>query len=1385
MSSLNQQSLIAIVNQSNGRPADGIPGDRASVLGNPFDMQRQERLRDPVCDAHDEYFDAVVVEGAEPVPTATRIAKARGLALAPAWKRPSRQAFMGALAVLEQRQADGKPSEIMCWCYPSRCHLDKDKAYLDEQRSKSQTQSQMQVEQLETAFRAMPEAPARAQNTDTAAAREAVMETNIADSIQLIGQLPQPMLDTLAARLETVKSSLNADVSNYARGRLSTWVGVQWDLKDKRFVPAGFWDAQLWEFGQRVYPGCQMLLLTYSGDGTGIGLHRDDSYARFEARTVSLETQNTESTWFMRQTYPGMVFSKEQNEAAGVHEFGLPSGSVITFNCKNQHAVEPGAGRWSLNLWQVSDKHQAAYRTFIETYGQPGGAVPHVAQGRDLIMPKPLTVTAAQRQQLNAPTVRQVWRVADFNSRPKATARATAATTRSATRESRTPTNSSTANATTDTKSEPEAPGETAVVYQWSRYAPGGKQGYECSTQGDRRFSALNAKLQDGRTIEEAYQLDVKGYRAQGNDWRLGKGNLPLLAKTTEGLYNEYKGLWQQWATENPELMDTLAALASGKVLTDKFASTPISQARALAELLNERQLTFNQVEPVKVGLVETQATEGVETITAQPSPDRITSLTANQVFVFGSNTQGRHGKGAALQAVAFGAEYGNPRGRQGQAYAIATKDLTLPQGQQLRSVSLNEIESQITTFLEHVIAHPENEFLVTRFGCDLAGYTEQEIGGLWIGKDIPANVRLPQAFLDVLQNSAAIAPERQTTEGVEAITDQAKLEQPKPHNPLRDLTPLNPKVTGPMQKDIAMGEVATQFIGRSAAPAHTPSSTRNYEREWAKLGRSNTGVYTPEDVVMVSGSGPWRGVTQAQIQQTFQQHYEPLLEKVVKAKATVVVGSAQGTDQLVQQWLPARGYRLSPENGYMRVEPPVREKAAQNQATRAVTTTPATLVVVSGGQTGAGFGGLKAGKALGLETGGTAPHGWLVERCARFPSGTNPGLADYGLVEGPHGNNTGHTYILRTEINVQNSDGTLVLGSIDPVQDKGSFRTVELAERHRKPYLHVSVTDLFKHPNESVLRIKDWVLDEGIETLNVAGNRESNCPGLEDRVETVLKVALAEVVRVRTAIAKPQTTNGDTMTLDQTTPIVIACDGACSGNPGPGGYGTIVQYPDGTEAILVGNALETTNNRMELQGLLAGLQAVYSNSEAALTFSQNPVHVLTDSDLTIKCAKGDWKRKANRDLWQEYDQLPTSRPLTFEWVRGHNGHELNERCDKLAVAQSQLAKQGKISEQQIVQVESQAPAAEPTPQLQPDAPVRFPTYLSLNNGQLQQHATWPECQAATSGVSGAKYKKVKDDLERTQTLEQWGVSPEPDPLHGTRLKAPVIHAGDESQRQL
>lgn len=123
------------------------------------------------------------------------------------------------------------------------------------------------------------------------------------------------------------------------------------------------------------------------------------------------------------------------------------------------------------------------------------------------------------------------------------------------------------------------------LKYTWNRYG-----GYECSTQGDSRFSAFNAILADGRSIEMHYQCCVKGFDPGGTDWRLGKGKPPKNPRVN--LESEYLKLWFEWACSNQALMEELRELVKpfNNVLSDRFATTPINQAWALATLLNDSE---------------------------------------------------------------------------------------------------------------------------------------------------------------------------------------------------------------------------------------------------------------------------------------------------------------------------------------------------------------------------------------------------------------------------------------------------------------------------------------------------------------------------------------------------------------------------------------------------------------------------------------------------------------------------------------------------------------------------------------------------------------------------------------------------------------------------
>ena len=137
---------------------------------------------------------------------------------------------------------------------------------------------------------------------------------------------------------------------------------------------------------------------------------------------------------------------------------------------------------------------------------------------------------------------------------------------------------------------------------------------------------------------------------------------------------------------------------------------------------------------------------------------------------------------------------------------------------------------------------------------------------------------------------------------------------------------------------------------------------------------------------------------------------------------------------------------------------------------------------------------------------------------------------------------------------------------------------------------------------------------------------------------------------------------------------INIFTDGACSGNPGPGGFAAIVQYDDFEQEICGGES-STTNNRMELIGVIEALNSLSESYIISLyTDSQYVVNAINkgwlDSWIDKNWKKSDGKPVLNIDLWQELLPLLEKHEITFHWIRGHNGHPENERCDKLAVQQ-------------------------------------------------------------------------------------------------------------------
>ncbi len=137
---------------------------------------------------------------------------------------------------------------------------------------------------------------------------------------------------------------------------------------------------------------------------------------------------------------------------------------------------------------------------------------------------------------------------------------------------------------------------------------------------------------------------------------------------------------------------------------------------------------------------------------------------------------------------------------------------------------------------------------------------------------------------------------------------------------------------------------------------------------------------------------------------------------------------------------------------------------------------------------------------------------------------------------------------------------------------------------------------------------------------------------------------------------------------------ITLFSDGSALGNPGPGGYGVILRFGD-KEKEISGGETHTTNNRMELLAAIVGLKALKEPCE---------VEIVSDSSYVTKginewlegWIKRDFKKVKNIDLWKEYIEVAKRHKIKATWVRGHNGHDENERCDELARSEAEKMKE-------------------------------------------------------------------------------------------------------------
>lgn len=235
---------------------------------------------------------------------------------------------------------------------------------------------------------------------------------------------------------------------------------------------------------------------------------------------------------------------------------------------------------------------------------------------------------------------------------------------------------------------------------------------------------------------------------------------------------------------------------------------------------------------------------------------------------------------------------------------------------------------------------------------------------------------------------------------------------------------------------------------------------------------------------------------------------------------------------------------------------------------------------------------------------------------------------------------------------------------------------------------------------------------------------------------------------------------------------IIIFTDGACSGNPGPGGWGAIIATPEGRISEMGGHFDSTTNNRMEMIATAKALEAVAKEKRELALFTDSVYVIRGTTEWVWGWKRRGWKTAtgddvANKDLWEWLSELASARrtehKIHWHYVRGHIGTPGNERVDAIAVAFSKGKRidlyQGTLLKYEVAIHD--IPEDTSLPELKErKEKVAAHSYLSLVDGVLQRHATWPDCERRVKGRSGAKFKKAASESDEKEIIAGWGYDP-------------------------
>lgn len=234
---------------------------------------------------------------------------------------------------------------------------------------------------------------------------------------------------------------------------------------------------------------------------------------------------------------------------------------------------------------------------------------------------------------------------------------------------------------------------------------------------------------------------------------------------------------------------------------------------------------------------------------------------------------------------------------------------------------------------------------------------------------------------------------------------------------------------------------------------------------------------------------------------------------------------------------------------------------------------------------------------------------------------------------------------------------------------------------------------------------------------------------------------------------------------------IIIFTDGACTGNPGPGGWAAVIVTPDGHVTEIGGSNPDTTNNRMEIVGALRALRAIEERTEPAVIYTDSVYVIKGITEWIWAWRSRGWKTAggddvSNQDLWKEMLPLASGRKefgLEWKYVRGHTGVPGNERCDEISVAFSKGKRpplfNGDLIHYTYPILDLPPDQDLPEPRSNEPKPKAF-SYLSLLGNEVYRHKTWTSCELRVKGRPGAKFKKALSPSDEKNILEGWGLDP-------------------------